>query len=53
MRKKVTIVPLLALISAAPVYAYTSFAVYSKDGPIFGMNWDLPTRGETNNNYRT
>mgnify|MGYP000852385264 FL=1 len=48
MRKKATIVLLLALISAAPVYACTSFAVYSKDGPIFGMNWDLPTRTETN-----
>lgn len=37
---------LLALISATPVYGCTGFAVYSNNGPIFGMNWDLPTRDE-------
>lgn len=46
MSKKVTIVLLLALISAAPVYGCTGFAVYSNNGPIFGMSWDLPTRDE-------
>ena len=48
MKRLLSIALVLMLILSVTQFALacSSFAVYGKNGPVFGMNWDLPAYGE-------
>lgn len=48
MKRLFSIAIVLMLILSATQFAIacSSFAVYGKNGPVFGMNWDVPAYGE-------
>lgn len=40
------VVLILVMSMISITLACTSFAVYGENGPVFGMNWDVPLRGK-------